>query len=486
MENRQSYLHSEWTHFPAMTQKVFTLPEFDLFISELNKQKAVSSKTVVVGGRICDILPVPCDSEEQKQNLKTIRQQTTKNIEKRGVSEFIKGKREDSFRSTKEHTENKKQEGCLFIANNGRTLGLRIQVDQQKIVHLSEKLVLGDWVIAEVYTNDLKEIPSQQKIKRVHIKWLKLVSPNTLSVTEDSPSYELAHQWQLFIRYIQNVFDTLGFVQVETPSLVKCAGIESEIMPFEVEVLSLGKRQKQYLVTSPEFYLKRLLAQGWTRLYEIKTVYRNNEFTAHHRPEFKLLEWYRGLDSIETLKKDLQVLLDYFGQHWPYKILELKPLCEVTMAELFKKYVYFKLTPHTSKKDLQGLCKRLALKFMDREDFNTLFFRIFIEYIEPQLSGPVLVTQYPPSQAIWSRITNEGWADRFEFYWKGLEIANAFHELNDPNEHRQRFKDSGQKIDEDFIRAIDSGLPPSAGIALGLERLFMAITDKKNIAETRV
>lgn len=483
MGNRQSYLKSEWTPFPTITHKVLTLQEFEQRILKLNKKENVEQETVIVGGRICEIL----DKKTHKDA---------------------------------------KNEKCLFITNNGSTLGLRIRANQQEIVHLFENLVLGDWVIAEVsldnlievtykeiirgikdkehgerfdlYEERLKTVSTNDKkldkrsdsyketIKILNVKNLKLVSPNTLTRVENFPSYELVQQWQFFIRCVQNVFDNLGFIQVETPSLVKCAGIESEIMPFEVELVSLGKREKRYLATSPEFCLKRLLAKGWTRLYEIKTVYRNNEFTEHHRPEFKMLEWYRGLDFIETLKKDLQVLLDYFSKHWPYKISGLKPLCEITMSELFKKHVHFVLTPCTSREELQDLCQKLGLSFSDKDNFNDLFFRIFIEYIEPELSDPVIVSQYPPSQAIWSRLTHEGWADRFEFYWKGLEIANAFHELNDPQEHRKRFKNAGLEVDEDFIRAIDSGLPPSSGIALGLERLFMAITDKKNISEIQI
>jgi lysyl-tRNA synthetase class 2 len=167
------------------------------------------------------------------------------------------------------------------------------------------------------------------------------------------------------------------------------------------------------------------------------------------------------------------------------------------MAELFQTRLGFNLTPATTREELVRLAQGLNISIRDDDSWDDIFFRVFLEKIEGDLGadGPLLVRGYPPSQAALSRIGPDGFADRFEVYWRGLELANAFHELNDPDENEKRFRDDARKklelgrrsvpVDEELIAGLKTGMPPSGGIALGVERLFMALFDLPTIAEAR-
>ena len=260
----------------------------------------------------------------------------------------------------------------------------------------------------------------------------------------------------------------------------------------------------KYLPTSPEFHLKKLLVGGWQRVFEIHKCFRNGEAGAIHQPEFYMLEWYRVNEELTSLKKDVILLIEHL-QNWaitkgvPQQKQDThQDALDETMPSLFQKEVHFNLTPQTSKKELEDLLDQLNINRAPDDTWNDLFFRVFLEKIEPQLKnkGKVFVSDFPPSMAALAKIDDCGWAQRFEFYWQGLEIANAFYELTDAEEQMKRFeedlreKDRLKKervpIDEDFISSLKEGMPPSSGIALGLERLFMAITGIKDIREFKL
>jgi len=298
-----------------------------------------------------------------------------------------------------------------------------------------------------------------------------------------------SRQWQDFLADIRAFFVAQKFIEVQTPYLVPSPGMEPHLDPFST-IFKHGSQLKEfYLPTSPELSLKKMLTCGWTKLFEIKTCFRNDELGNLHQPEFQMLEWYRAYSDLETIIDDIRGLL---GQY-----VSLKEVVETTMAELFQKHLEFLLTPTTTKTELVQLCQSQNLNYRPDDDWNDLFYLVFLEKIEPYLNGdsPVILRDYPPSQAALARLTPEGWADRFELYWKGFELANAFHELNDPKEQHRRFlqeidekKRLGKKvvpIDKEFLQALAHGMPPSAGVALGLDRLFMALYGIKDIRKTR-
>lgn len=300
-----------------------------------------------------------------------------------------------------------------------------------------------------------------------------------------------------FQEAVSEFFNQQSFTQVETPTLVACPGMEPHLSPFATEFCMGHRRQTLYLPTSPELHLKKLLGQGWGPLFEIKTCFRNGELSDQHQPEFKMLEWYRPFSSLSAIEDDISQLLTYLQSkgfmQGPSNQLEI-----VSVSSLFKKHLSFDLRPETQLGELKQVAQNLGLtEALKYEDWDDVFHVLFLTKIEPSLPAeiPLVVKDYPPSQAALARINSQGWADRFELYWRGFELANAFHELNDPLEQERRFKADQEKrkaigaelvpIDQEFMDMMRSGMPPSAGIALGLERLYLACQGLTSLQEIR-
>jgi lysyl-tRNA synthetase class 2 len=301
--------------------------------------------------------------------------------------------------------------------------------------------------------------------------------------------------WSSFVAHIRNYFTARDFIEAVTPTLVPSPGTEPFLDPFRTEWEIGSTKREFFLPTSPEFHLKKLLSRGWTRVFEFKTCFRNGEIGEHHQPEFTMLEWYRAFENLDAIADDSEELLRGLVERFsPNARLTFT---RTTMRDLFREKLDFDLTPATTIDELKSLATRTGIAFGNDDSWNDIFFRVFLEKIERSLgeNGPCLVRGYPPGQAALSRIGADGFADRFEIYWHGLEIANAFHELNDPTENVKRFsKDAEEKAalrkppvprDEELVRALRRGMPPSGGIALGVDRLFMALFDIKNIEDTR-
>lgn len=301
--------------------------------------------------------------------------------------------------------------------------------------------------------------------------------------------------WSNFLMSLREFFTSQRFIEVQTPTLVPSPGTEPFLDPFKTEWELGSTTRTLYLPTSPEFHLKQMLARGWSRIFEFKTCFRNGEIGEHHQPEFLMLEWYRAYSNLEAIANDVAGLFKLLATRTG---ADCQTLERTTIAELFEKHFDgFELTPKTTRDELATLARRSNISIQSSDSFDDIFFRLFLDRIESQLGieGPLLVSHYPPSQAALSRIGPHGFAERFEVYWNGLELANAFHELNDPFENEERFrKDAETKAalgkpavprDENLVEALQNGMPPSGGIALGVDRLFMALYKLKTIDETR-
>ncbi len=342
---------------------------------------------------------------------------------------------------------------------------------------LTQLLRANDWVVARKNAERIEEI--------------FLLTPALDEPLQLSSNSEIQALWFQFLEQVRYFFNQRQFHQAQTPTLVSCPGTEPFLDLFSSEILEQGKKRKVFLTTSPEIHLKKMLSSGYRNIFEIKNCFRNNETSERHRPEFVMLEWYRSFVDLEQIIQDCQELIAFLSG-------DEKPFTRKSMADLFKEKLQFELTPKTSIQDLKALGKNLNLPLESFDLWDDVFYFIFIEKIEPFLDSknPLIVEKYPPSQAAFSRLTKDGWGDRFEIYWKGLELGNAFHELNDPQIQQQRFDEDLEKkrhlgkevpsLDQDFMRALRSGMPPSSGIAMGLERLFMALHDIKDISQVRV
>lgn len=301
-----------------------------------------------------------------------------------------------------------------------------------------------------------------------------------------------ARAWADFLARVRGFFTARSFVEVTTPTLAPSPGTEPFLDPVSVTIESGGVLAKRFLITSPEFHLKKALSAGLSRVFEIAKCFRDREGGGHHRVEFHMLEWYRSFASLAEIADDVEGLFKAFDAE--------TRLRRTTMAALFREFANFSLEPSTTRTELAVVAASLDVRITADDDFDDIFHRIFLEKIEPRLDGfahgdPLLIAGYPPSMAALARIGHDGFADRFEVYWMGLELCNAFHELNDPSENRRRFdKDnsirerSGREavpIDDELLQSFDLGVPPSGGIALGLERLFMALYKIPDIGDVR-
>ncbi len=325
---------------------------------------------------------------------------------------------------------------------------------------------------------------------------IMLLSPALQALPIKKYDHELQRHWNHYLSLLRDFFSQQGFHEVKTPTLVCCPGTEPSLDVFSTDLKIGSQYQKLFLPTSPELHLKKVLASGAEKIFEIATCFRNGEVTTTHQPEFQMLEWYRAYANSSIIKKDVENLVVFLASNLdkpkPQKVRSY------AVSDLFKKYCNFNLTPQTSLQELKSLAEKLKVDVCSAESIDDYFFLIFMDKIENQLPADelVFVEKYPPYQAALARLTNDGWGDRFEVYWQGMELANAFHELNDPVIQRMRTQEDLQKkkhmgktevpVDQQFMQTLEAGLPPSAGIALGLERLFMAFYSIKKISDLKL
>lgn len=299
-----------------------------------------------------------------------------------------------------------------------------------------------------------------------------------------------------FFHFLRYFFETQGFQEILTPTLVSCPGTEPYLDPFQTQ-LQVGSQQRRlFLPTSPELHLKKALHLRFEKIFEIAKVYRNGELSPQHQPEFWMLEWYRAFQPLSHLQDDIVQLIQEYGQ----KVASAKQprkVIKTTIRALFQEHFHFDLKPQTSLEELSQLAHENKIDMHAARTIDDYFFLLFLE-IEKKLNPEdlIFVSEYPPYQAALARLNQQGWAERFEVYWQGFELANAFAELNHPQVQRERaesdlvFKNDLGKmavsLDEDFFKALQGGMPPASGVALGVERLFMALHGIRDLRDLRL
>lgn len=353
--------------------------------------------------------------------------------------------------------------------------------------------ILTDWTFKDTPTVKAGDVLAEgDLIALMPANQIILLAPNFTTRTARSEQWSEHKKWQEFLVQMRHFFKEKRFQEVKTPTLVSCPGTEPSLEVFETEFRLESKTQKFYLPTSPELNLKKLLAEGAERIFEIAPVFRNGEKTKKHDPEFTMLEWYRAFAALSTIKLDtiemVEAMADALKVERPIEVLTF------TIPDLFKKYCNFDFKPETTIEELKQLAEKLQVDVSAASCIDDYFYLIFMDKIENQWPQDrlVFVEKYPPYQAALARVGADGWAERFEVYWRGLELGNAFHELNNPVIQKQRAfedlekkKNSGKKeikLDDKFFEALNYGMPPSAGIAVGLERLYMALTQNSDIS----
>jgi elongation factor P--(R)-beta-lysine ligase len=286
------------------------------------------------------------------------------------------------------------------------------------------------------------------------------------------------------IHTIRHFFAERNVLEVDTPLLCRSTTTDPHINSFTVD-------QTWYLQTSPEFAMKRLLAAGSGCIYQISKAFRKEEQGRHHNPEFTILEWYRvGFDH-HSLMDEVDSLLQL--------ILQTRPAIRLSYEAIFQ--AYLQISPHDATiAQLQRCAQDQGLHEMENIHQNDRDFWLYLlmsHCIEPHLGNkqPIFITDFPSSQAALSKIRQgkNPVAERFELYFKGIELANGYHELTDPMEQRQRFNNNNVErarlglaaipIDEYVLAALEEGMPTCAGVALGIDRLVMLAANARSINE---
>src|SRR5438128_1913845 len=312
---------------------------------------------------------------------------------------------------------------------------------------------------------------------------------------------------------VRDFFAAAGYLEVDTPALQVSPGLEPHLRAFATVLHDPrdGGARPRYLHTSPEFAMKKLVAGGLPRIWQLAHVYRDGERSATHHPEFAMLEWYRAgasyrdlMDECEALLRRVQEAAGGMPLRWRGHPVDARlPWQRLSVAEAFARHAGIDLlatAAEPSRPDaalLAAAAARIGIAPHPGDDWESLFFRIFLERVEPHLgiTVPTILYDYPLALAALARRKPDDprLAERFELYVCGLELANAFGELTDPAEQRRRFiADQAKKqalygetypIDEDFLAALEHGLPECAGIALGFDRLVMLATGAEHIEE---
>lgn len=331
---------------------------------------------------------------------------------------------------------------------------------------------------------------------------------------------DLIHQYDVRSRVIDSIrkfFKNEEFREVETPLLVKSPGTEPYLEVFESTLKRANlEDQKAYLLTSPEYSMKKLLAAGLGSIFQICKSFRNGEgISGRHNPEFTILEWYRVnadyRDVMDDFEKMMLAILHgtkskdkkTVGKNellFQGKIYDLTPpYPRISVAEAFEKYVGVSKDELLSRDSLMAVAKEKDYQLGEETTWEEVYNQLFLNEIESEIgkiNKPVIIYDYPASQAALSRkkADDPRFAERFEVYMAGLELGNAFSELTDAKEQKERLEEelalreklgkTKYELDNDFIDALSSGLPDTGGIAVGVDRLVMLFANVATIEET--
>ena len=314
------------------------------------------------------------------------------------------------------------------------------------------------------------------------------------------------------ISAIRQYFNEEGFLEVETPAIQVSPGIDGHIQPFDVSLEGPFDERKvqRYLHTSPEFSMKKLLAAGEEKIFQICHVFRNKESGRLHTPEFTMLEWYRAGENYEAIIDDVVELVSCaasateqsYLRHNNFKTEVSKNWIKLTVADAFQKFANIDLLSHVDENGF-GLsdkfittAREIGIPCKADDQWDDVFHRVMMTRIEPEMSSgaPVLLIDFPSPVGALARNkrTNSRVCERVEAYVCGLELANGFSELTDAKEQRRRFErdqaaftclyGTAPPIDEDFLDALVE-MPESAGMALGIDRLAMLLTGADEIGD---
>lgn len=412
--------------------------------------------------------------------------------------------------------------------------GFVLQNQERRIDLIYDRQVnVGDIVEINAKTEP-KTLPDGQPVTLQRVTDFKVLTPcrDEFFIGQESPNYrrmiidlnlrEKLVQRTKIIQKIREFFVERGFLDVETPSLVKFPGMEPYLDIFKTQFIGLPgpegevQRDDLYLITSPEYAMKKLLAGGCEKIFQICRAFRNKETNGNlHNPEFTMIEWYRAYADYTDVMRDTEELVCALTEfcHGKPVLPYFRPQissdnrCEIDVKppwrrlkvkDAFQQYAGIGTTDFEDPEKFRRAVQAKKLyKITDETIFDDMFFLVFMNEIEPNLGfdKPVILYEYPASMAALSKKCDHDprYAERFEAYIAGMELCNAFTELTDPVEQdarlqterkqRQQLGKDDYPVDQTFIDALKFGMPPSSGNALGIDRLVMLVTQATDIRD---
>lgn len=317
------------------------------------------------------------------------------------------------------------------------------------------------------------------------------------------------------LRLVREFFWSQEFLEIDTPQILRLPGQEPYLSPMRVAVHDeQGRAFQGYLHTSPEYTMKKMLAAGFERIFSMQKCFRDYEsMGGTHNPEFMMIEWYRSRADYWAIMDDAEALFAYAADglmksahadvvRAPIDAARVtrRPWLRMHMRELWRQYARADLDQYLTRESMLQLCREKGYRVREDESYVDLFYRIFLNEVEPQLAhlGPVFVYGYPASMAALSKLAPQDprYAQRFELYIGGMELGNAFGELTDHHEQLRRLEEEREErrlagkdvypIDMEFIDALRAGMPESSGIALGVDRTVQILTGCKEIDDVLV
>lgn len=300
------------------------------------------------------------------------------------------------------------------------------------------------------------------------------------------------------VRLVREFFWSQDFLEAEPPNLIALPGQEPYLSPMSLQVHDeTQKTFSAYLHTSPEYVMKKMMAAGFEKIFFLGKCYRDYEsFGGHHNPEFTMIEWYRAEKDMWQIMDDLQALFTFVHAQASTQtkaiLFERKH-----MREVWLEHAGVNLDEHLNTFSMHQLCIERGYNAADDESYEDLFYRVFLNEIEPKLKKPTIIHHYPAQMAALAKVSDNDprYAERFEAYVDGIELANTFTELTDAEEQKRRLleeqrqrKELGKDVfdvDEEFVDAVKS-LPRSAGISLGIDRFVQVLLGCQNIDDVLV
>ncbi len=379
--------------------------------------------------------------------------------------------------------------------------------DRPRLVDESGEVTLASGQTSDnLRPGDVVEVRGIWRPPTFQVRSHRVLAP-ALRPPESGPSPRNLRTRARVLSFVRRFFETAGFLEVETPLLVHSPGMEPHLDAFETLYSDNGRVKRLYLPTSPEYAMKRLLSAGYERIFQICKSFRQETPGPMHSPEFTLLEWYRAYADYTSIMADAETLIYalvceitgkptvmYRGRSVDFT----PPWQRLTVQEAFARYAGVHADPAENLEEFIREARQQGHRSVRPGDpFEIAYFKVFLDGVEKHLGvgRPTFLLDYPAEMAALARLKQDspGIAERFELYVSGVELANAFTELNNPAEQRDRLeneaaqrKQSGRPaypIDERFLGALEAGMPPAGGIAMGVDRLLMVLTDATHIRD---